>query len=286
MSSYDTAVTWPAARLCRLFRVGRATQADRAFEQAHTTPHLIVHLYAVAARVRMNEQEYAIQPGDLTVTPPNTDERFAFTRNGLHWFVRLIPEPASGTRLHLARHYHLAQRSIEARRRMESIARDFRLAGGDPEHPAAWAATASAHALLCWLAAIDSSSTAPSAADTCVAKAAAILRSQESAGLPIAAVSRRAGMSQNRLAHAFLARHGMTMTAYRAVQMIENAKWLMESTDLPMAAIRKRIEIPDAQRFNKLFRRVTGLSPRDWLAEHDPVRVSSPRPPVPTRRKG
>lgn len=286
MPGDDDSVSWPASRLCRLYRVGRATQADRAFERVHTTPDLIVHLYAVAARVRMGGQEYAVQPGDLTVTPPDTDERFAFTRNGLHWFVRLIPEPATGAGLRLARHYHLAQRSIEARRRIESIARDFRLAAGDPEHPAAWAAAAGAHALLCWLAAIDGAAAAPSSADICVAKAAAILRSQESAALPIAEVAHRAGMSQNRLAQAFLARHGMSMTAYRAVQMIESAKWLMESTDLPMSAIRKRIEIADAQRFNKLFRRVTGLSPRDWLAEHDPVRVSSPRPPVPARRKG
>lgn len=279
-------VTWPASRLCRLFRVGRATQADRAFEQVHSTAHLIVHLYAVTAQVRMDGQEYAIQPGDLTVTPPDTTERFAFTRNGLHWFIRLIPDPAAGSGLRLARHYHLANRSTEARRRIECIARDFRMAGNDPEHPAAWAASAGAHALLCWLAAIDGATPAAAPADLCVAKAAAILRSQESAALPIAEVSRRAGMSQNRLAQAFLARHGMTMTAYRAVHMIENAKWLMESTDLPMAAIRRRIEIADPQRFNKLFRRVTGLSPRDWLAEHDPVRVSSPRPPVPARRKG
>lgn len=286
MSSDRGRIAWPASRLCRLFRAGRATQADRAFALVHRTSHLVVHLFAVAARVRMGDAEYAVEPGDLTITPPATPERFAFTGNGMHWFVRLVPDAGPGPLLRLARHHRLGPRATEARRRIECIIHDFHRAGGDPEHPAMWAGAAGAHALLCWTAVLEAAAPAPAHADTCVDRAEAILRSLECAALPIAAVARRAGMSQNRLAAAFAARHGTTMTAYRIRQLVEHAKWLMDSTDLPLATIRARLEIRDAQRFNKLFRKATGLSPHAWLDRRDPLQVSSPRPPVPGRRQG
>lgn len=276
-------LVWPIATPAPVYRAGRSTQPERGFSQQHRNGHLTIHLFAFAARTRIGDQEFAIAPGDMTLTPPGVAESFDFTRSGLHWYVRIIPGAATGgSTLRLGLHHRLGHRSTEARRRIELIAQDVRAAGGDPDSPAAWSAAASAQALVCWLASLERAAPPATAADACVAKAAAILRAQECAGLPIAEVARRAGMSQNRLASAFLARHGTTMTHYRLQHLIEAAKWMLESTDLPLATIRSRLEIRDPQRFNRLFRRATGLSPRAWLAEHAPTLVSSPRPPVPT----
>ena len=287
MASDLQRVHWNAGVPATVFRVGRFTQDDRGFALVHRTPHLILHLFAFAARVRIGERTFDVRPGDVTLGLPETDERFDLTGTGLHWCIRLVPNPprSPGPVLDLALHHRLDHRALEARSRIEVIARDFRTAAGDPAHPAALAAAAGAQALLCWIAALERAGAKPSSADVCVERATALLRAQECAGLPIADVARRAGMSQNRLEKAFLARHGVTMVQYRAKLMIENAKWLMESSDLPLAEIRKRIEIHDAHAFNKLFRRMTGLSPRAWMAEHAPVMRSSPRPPVPAGRR-
>lgn len=273
MQREEPRLAWPAAGLARVYLAGRFTQADRGFKRVHCNPHLTIHLFAYAATIRLGERSIQVLPGDLTLSPPETPERFDFTSTGLHWCIRLIPgRGQAGGSLDLGLHHRLGHRAVEVRHRFETIAQDFKAAAG-------------AQALLCWLAAQERAVPAPTPADTCVDKATALLRDQACAAMPIAEVAQRAGMSQNRLAQAFLRRHGLTMTQYRTRRLIEVAKWLMESTDLPLAEIRRRIEIQDPHRFNKLFRRVSGLSPRAWQAAHAPVLASSPRPPVKTRQR-
>lgn len=279
-------LAWPAAGIARVYLAGRFTQDDRGFSREHSNPHLTIHLFAFAAAMRIDGRQFDVRPGDLTLTPPDAVERFSLTRTGLHWAVRLIPgRGMPGGPLDLALHHRLGHRAVEARRRIELIAQDFRGAAGDATHPSAWAAAAGAQALLCWLAGLERISPSPSRTDSCVDKATALLRAQECAAIPIAEVARRAGMSQNRLAAAFLKRHGLSMVQYRTRHLIETAKWLLESTDLPLSEIRRRIEIQDPHRFNKLFRRMTGLSPSAWLAAHAPAMASSPRPPLRHRQK-
>lgn len=284
MGSAVAQLTWPAAVLPPVFRAGCSTQDDRGFARTYRNSQLTVHLFAYAATVRIGDHAFRVEPGDLTLTPPDAVECFDLTKNGFHWYLRLVPAagaPAGG--LALALHHGLGRDAVEARHRFETITRDFHAAGGAADHPAAWAAAAGAQALLCWLAAREAPAARPSPVEVGVSKAVALLDTPECASLSIAEVSRRAGLSQNRLARAFLAQHGMTMGEYRTRRLVEVAKWLMESSDLSLATIRRRIAIADPQRFNKLFRRVTGSSPRDWLAAHAPVTASAPLPPVMAR---
>lgn len=275
--------SWSLAGLPRVYIAGRFTQAERAFARESVTPHLIVHLFAVRATIRIGDATFAVEPGDLTLTPPDVPERFDMSGNGLHWAVRLVPD-GTARPLRLPLHRRLGPRAAEARRRIELIADDLRSAGGDAQHPGAHAAAAGAQALLCWLAAQERDAGPASAAEVCVDKATALLRSEAAAALPIAEVARRAGMSQNRLAAAFLLHHGLSMVQYRNRHLIEQAKWYLETTDLSLAGVRRRFDIADAQAFNRRFKRVTGMSPRDWRARHAPVMVSAPRPAVPRRR--
>lgn len=280
----DPTCRWPLPELPRVYIAGRFTQTDRGFERESTTPHLIIHLFAVRASIRIGGETFAVEPGDLTITPADMPERFAMTGNGLHWAVRIVPVPAlRQDGLVLPLHRHLGARAAEARRRIELIADDLRSSGGDPGHPGAHAAAAGAQALLCWIAALDRDTGPATSAEVCVDKATALLRSEAAASLPIPEVARRAGMSHNRLAAAFLRRHGISMVQYRNRTIIEQAKWYLETTELSLAGIRKRFDIVDAQAFNRRFKRVTGMSPRDWRARHAPAMVSSPRPAVPRR---
>ena len=281
MDSPASPLTWPASCLPPVFRAGCSTQDDRKFERVYCNSQLTLHLFATAAAIRIGGQTFAIQPGDLTLTPPGAEERFDFTKNGFHWFLRLTPTAdGTGPQLSLPLHHRLGAQATEARRRCEAIAHDLQSAGGQADHPAAWAAAAGAQSLLCWLAALAMPRRELSPTAQGVAKAAALLAAPECATLSIAEVARRAGMSQNRLAQAFLAQHGMTMSGYRTQHLIEVAKWLMVASDLTLPAIRRRIAVNDAQRFNKLFRRVTGFSPRAWLEQQVPVTASAPLPPV------
>ena len=283
MESAAPRLLWPTTSLPSVFRAGCSTQEDRGFKQVYRNSQLTIHLYAYAAKIRIGEHTIDIQPGDLTLTPLGVAETFDFSKNGFHWFLRLTPGSALGDKpLSLDLHHRLGAHAAEARRRFETIATDLRAAGGQSEHPAAWAASASAQALLYWLAALAMPAPTLSAMEVAINKAITLLSTPECASLSIAEVARRVGMSQNRLAQAFLEQRGMTMSEYRSQRLIEVAKWLMESSTLSLPEIRRRLSLTDPQRFNKLFRRMTGMSPSAWLESRAPVTVSVPLPRVVT----
>lgn len=281
MDATDTTLRWPRSGSV-VYEAGRFThQAERGFARDYANGELTLHLYSVPARVRIGGTEIAVQPGDLTLTPPDTPLRFDFPHPGVHWCFRLRPVPGRTPGVILPIHHHLGAHAGEARARLERVIDDHALAAGRREHPAAWAASLGAHAMLCWLAARTAAEPQPGRAELAVRKAEALLTSSTSAGLPIAEVARRAGMSRNRLAAAFAARHGTTMAQYRMRFLIRHAQWLMESTDQDLAEIRAQIECADPHRFNKLFRRCTGQSPSAWRAGRVPLITSAPRPPWP-----
>lgn len=279
-------IAWPTRAQPRVTHAGRFTQASRGFAEDHVLAgSTCIHLFSYEASMIVAGYRLQVAPGDLVITPAGAEQRFDIRRPGVHWCVRFEPPPPGPRMMAIPIHHRLGGDAVAARRRMELVSDDLRRSAGDADGPAAQAAGAGTHALLCWLASRAMPAPERSRADLAVAKALAILRNLENAAVPIAEIARRVGMSQNRLAQAFLARHGVGMAHYRARHLIAEAQWMMESTDLSLAAIRRRIEIPDAQRFNKLFRRMTGLSPRRWLEARPQLMTSSPRPPIPARRR-
>lgn len=57
---------------------------------------------------------------------------------------------------------------------------------------------------------------------------------------------------------------GMTLTDYVTKNRIARAKLLLKNTTLPIQDIAAQSGIPDIHYFTRLFRRETGLSPREW----------------------
>lgn len=57
---------------------------------------------------------------------------------------------------------------------------------------------------------------------------------------------------------------GMTLTDYVNANRIEYAKKLLRSTLLPVQDVAAACGIPDVHYFTRLFRRITGMTPREW----------------------
>ena len=62
---------------------------------------------------------------------------------------------------------------------------------------------------------------------------------------------------------------GMTLTDYVNANRIGHAKKLLKSTSLQIQDIAVRCGIPDIHYFTRLFKRETGISPREWRAKND-----------------
>lgn len=285
MEATDDAIAWPALARPLVDSAGCFAQADRGFASDYRNQHLSVHLFGYAGRIRIGRRIVDVQPDDLTLTPPGWSHAFDLPRPGVHWTMRLAPDPGRcpGEVLRLPLHQRLGRlAAIEARARMRHVVDDLAAWERGAGPAAQRAAGAGAQALLCWLAARAPGQAAVAGrGERAVLKAAALLANPDHARLPIDAVARRCGLSRNRLAAAFRRRHGETMARYRARHLVAFAQQWMASTDLTLEAIAAKIGVRDPHHFNKLFRRCAGESPSAWRAGRQPVLSSVARPGIP-----
>ena len=233
--------------------------------------------------MRSGDAVFDVRPDSLVLTAPHQQQAFDIPVSGTHWALLVEARQAGSKRLALARHRQLSPvQAIEARSRLERIHEDHQRGGGIADHPADFAASAGAQAFLCWVAAgdvADGDDRNPRQ-KAALRKAEDLLANPTCAKVPIAEIAERAGMSQNRLAIAFRARHGMTMARYRSRALIAFVQQWLTSTDASMATIARQIELPDAQRFNKFFRWEVGMSPSAWRSAKPPLVTSAARPAI------
>jgi transcriptional regulator GlxA family with amidase domain len=77
----------------------------------------------------------------------------------------------------------------------------------------------------------------------------------------LATVSQRAGIPERTLKRRFKAASGVTLIGYLQNLRIEEAKRLLESSDLPIDEISAEVGYADTSFFRRLFKRLAGLTP-------------------------
>ena len=97
--------------------------------------------------------------------------------------------------------------------------------------------------------------------DTLAEQAAAVVERRFAEALTAQTVARAVGRSQDRVAEAFRRRFGMTIPHYTLQRRMAHARYLLESTDLPVSDVGGRVGVADPHYFNKLCRRFLGASP-------------------------
>ena len=60
----------------------------------------------------------------------------------------------------------------------------------------------------------------------------------------------------------------MTIPEYTNMVRIQNAKSLLTETDMPMHEISTSVGVHDSFYFSKLFKKITGETPRDYRKSH------------------
>lgn len=199
--------------------------------------------------MRLAGIDRAIGAGDMTISPAGLASSYDLAAAGQHWCVHFTADAAGAS---IALPLHVAGQA-SARERMAHVAALHSRAGGDPV--AAAQAGLALQALLLDLAAPPP--TQPSAAD----RAAAVIDARFAEPLTVADVAQAVGRSPAHLARAFRARFDTTIPHRLIARRVEHARYLLQSTDLPIWRIAERVGIPDSQHFNKTVRRLTGVSP-------------------------
>ena len=247
------ALAWPLEAIPRIVVAGRFPLADAAHEIRYRGQTHALHLHGYGGAMRLGGVERPIAPGDVTLSPAEQASSYALERAGLHWCIHFVPVDAAGERVLLP--LHLAGRA-DAGRLHEQIAHIAAVHARASDSAVARASAGLALQMLL-LSLAEPPGQAPSAAE----RAAALIDQRFAEPLDVSAVATAVGRAPAPLARAFRARFGVTITHRLIARRVEHARYLLESTDLPIWRVAERVGIPDPQHFNKSVRRLLGLSP-------------------------
>lgn len=260
-------LSWPTATIPKIRVAGRFPLNDRRYATTYLGRTHALHLHSYEGDIRIGVRQFALHDGDLTISPAGIASGYDLRELGYHWCVHFYPVAGSAgdSQISLALHLPLHGAATYVRERLMYISR-LHARGSTAETADALATATAAIALqelLLWVAARSHAQAAGSSieAATIVERVAAIVDARFHEPLSIRRIAREVGKSQNYIARRFRERFGMTILQYALSRRIAHARYLLESTDLPIRQVAKRAGIDDAQYFNKQIRRQLGDSP-------------------------
>ena len=83
-----------------------------------------------------------------------------------------------------------------------------------------------------------------------------------------ATIAKQLSFSSSYISHHFKDITGMTLTEYIHTQKIKEAQYLLDTTDLSLAAIAEKMGFSSQQQFQLIFKQVTGITPKEYQKQH------------------
>jgi len=213
--------------------------------------------------MRLGGREIDLQPGDLTISPAGVASAYDLPAPGRHWCVHFRPTDSAEPVVALPLHLRLGAAGSYVAEKLAAIARLQARAAADEAAllPRAAAAVALQDLLLWCVARSQERDEGAIAADALADRVAAVIEARYAEPLTAARIARDVACPQHQVARAFRQRFGMTVPGYTLQRRMAQARYLLESTDLPVAVIASRVGVGDPHYFNKLARRLLGASP-------------------------
>jgi AraC-like DNA-binding protein len=253
-------------------RIGRYPLVNPVFEFSYRNPTHTVHLYDYSARIRIDGEEYSIEPGDLTCIHRGTSYSYASEQPGDHWCIHFHDdENEEGARLKFPPILRPGANAFLFRGQMKHMCSLFNARGRDYEVELMRAETRyrlKAFLLSIYLQSWGHKAGARSEQSFDMDGLLAWLDDHLAEPLSVDRVARKAGASRTTLARHFRRKLGMTLNQYLLHKRIDRAKSLLITSNLPISEVGASVGIADPQYFNKQFRRVDGQSPTRHRESH------------------
>jgi len=241
----------PLEDLPRIAVAGQFLLGDRGFSTIHQGRTHALHLHGYTGEMELAGKRIHIMPGDITLSPAGRSSSYDLAAPGTHWCIHVEPGEGTGTRAPVA--LHLSDCSA-LRERFAHVSGLFATAS---DAIAQIAARLAAQELLLTLA----RRTDPLPEDDAAARAAGFIDRHFPEAIGVREIAAAAGRSPAYLARLFRNRFGTTVPHRLLQRRTEHARFLLESTDLPIWRVAERCGVADAQRFNKMVRSLLGASP-------------------------
>ncbi len=243
------------------------------FDFTYRNPTNALHLYDYPARLRIHSQEFTIRPGDITCIQSGTVYSIASDEPGKHWCIHYhdLPEPGAAS-LALPGRLQLGVNSLFYREQMQHISRlqGCHESRGEAIEPLKLEARFRLKALLLALHNLTTRGVAGSRSRVDVSWEELLGWVDENLDqtISIPLLTERFQCSPSTIARKFKKAHGSTLTQYLLHRRIDRAKSLLATTTLTIYEVGAAVGIPDAQYFNKQFRKVSGISPSRYRGEN------------------
>ncbi len=272
--------SWSVLHRPEIVSAGRYPVTDKSRGHIHRSVDTVaLHHHDYEGGLRIGPHEYALRPGDLTLTPADTESLYDLARDGFHLCIHFrhmdVCIKEENHALSLPLHLRLGAGSDAIRQRIHWITDLHRRAAhADPRRRALALAAASAglQELLLTLALSGLEEPLPEANSTRVEAAVRalveIVENRLREPLSVPDLAEEAGLSQNYLAQAFRHRYGLTMPNFILRRRIELACYLLTASRATVSQIAHEVGLPDVQHFNKQFRRLEGVSPTAYRERH------------------
>ncbi|MBD5101096.1 MAG: helix-turn-helix transcriptional regulator [Subdoligranulum sp.] len=85
--------------------------------------------------------------------------------------------------------------------------------------------------------------------------------------IPLSMLAQRIGYTEPYLSRKFKKEMGINISDYIRFARVERAKWMLTTTDLPIAQIAQRLHFCSSSYFSEIFRGVAGQTPQQWRAQ-------------------
>lgn len=243
----------PLEILPRIAVAGQFLLADRDFSTIHQGRTHALHLHGYTGEMQLAGRRIGIAPGDITLSPAGLPSSYDLAAPGAHWCIHIEAADGEGEGTGAPIALHLPG-CAALRERFAHVGGLFATASDPIAHIAARLA---AQELLLTLA----RRTDPLPEDDAAARAAEYIDRHFHEAIGVRDIAVAAGRAPAYLARLFRSRFGTTVPHRLLQRRAEHARFLLESTDLPIWRVAERCGVADAQRFNKMVRSLLGASP-------------------------
>lgn len=241
----------PLKNLVNIMVAGQFRLSDRNFPTVYQGNTHALHLHGYAAEMMLAGKRIVIAPGDLTLSPAGLPSMYHLPQPGRHWCIHFQTEqdegPSAPISLHLTGCGHLRDKFAHVSWQLATASDDIGF----------YSARIGTQELLL-LAARQSN---PLPQNDAAAAAAQFIDNHFSQPVSLKEIAAAAGRSEAYLNRLFRKRFGTTALHRLLQRRAEHARFLLESTDLPIWRVAERCGVPDAQHFNKFVRSMLGASP-------------------------
>jgi AraC-like DNA-binding protein len=266
-------VSCPLLSLPEIDRAGEYPLLNSGFDFTYNQQSYSIHFYEYDGIIRLGNEEYTFQSGDVTLEAPEVTYAYLSDQPGRHWCIHFFWKGLGDT-FSVNCYHKLGTDSLRILEQIKLISRLFNTSSGSVDK---LEASFRLQALLLSLARLSRPKDhSRSSSNFHWAELTKLIDDNLKNYITTAWLAKKLNITSPTLAKKFKKQFGCTVAQYVLKKRIDTAKSLLTTSNMTINEVGSLVGIEDPQYFNKQFRKIVGQSPslyrdknKSYLVEPD-----------------